>query len=370
MTIVDTLDAFDKLCDDLRTVGPTLNDPVVEAAYGFEFLCNSLQTVSPFLVNNLRDQLKTLHPVLQRKVDKIGRMGASSRVLEAPRFAPSMAKAALNRMMHDPVPAVIEGACAATEAVKTWTPQWFGEHYGSYELPLAKGRSQAETGTIAEVVDDIVSGRERGKYIHNVANLFNKYPELEAKLELERLLQYVAPARFFGTQIFMGGAKTGTSWHCASGLNFFINVYGEKRWYMSHPKHSPWMYGTLHESGTFAHSPTDHSTPQADQRKEFPLYSYVPIVEILLKPGDVLVVPPWWWHAITNMTPATIAVAVRWNSMKGGAVTEPNPLYRLAQGQMPNMKKFEEQSGNDPDFRIIDEFVRDTYNTGIKSDIG
>jgi len=130
------------------------------------------------------------------------------------------------------------------------------------------------------------------------------------------------------------------------------------------------MYGTLHESGTFAHSPTDHSTPQADQRKEFPLYSYVPIVEILLKPGDVLVVPPWWWHAITNMTPATIAVAVRWNSMKGGAVTEPNPLYRLAQGQMPNMKKFEEQSGNDPDFRIIDEFVRDTYNTGIKSDIG
>jgi hypothetical protein len=30
--------------------------------------------------------------------------------------------------------------------------------------------------------------------------------------------------------------------------------------------------------------------------------------------GDVLFNPPWWWHAIKNVTPTSVGVASRWHT--------------------------------------------------------
>jgi hypothetical protein len=51
--------------------------------------------------------------------------------------------------------------------------------------------------------------------------------------------------------------------------------------------------------------------------QRFPLFRYVPKYTVHLKPGDVLYVPPWWWHEVTNHG-ETIGVPVRFLDDGGG----------------------------------------------------
>ena len=269
-------------------------------------------------------------------------------------------------MLKKPVPVVVAGGASDSEAVKTWTPDFFAENYGDYELPLAKGPIQDDRGTIAQVVEAIKSKEERGHYVHNVANFFNENRDLEDQLPIARFLDYAAPASHFGCQLFLGGPKTGTSWHNASGWNFFFNVYGNKKWFFVHPSVSPWIYGRLHPSGSVGLSDVDHTRAAAEQESEFPLYKYSPVYEVLLNPGDVLVVPPWWWHAVSNVSDATIAVSTRWLNPHAA---DTMPEFRLAQGLMPSFQEFEQEAAESEDFRIRDKYVRETYdNGGFKSD--
>jgi hypothetical protein len=358
--------AFRERATELRTAGPTA-DPLTEAAFSFGFLVDTLRSTAPISAGRLTRQMSPLSPVLTSRLQELGQKAHYDGDIHIPRVVPPLYTNELaNWILREPVPFVLHRYARQTSAVQRWTPDYLGEHYGQYELPLAEGKDQRLKGKIADVVADIRSGRPRGLYIHNVANLFNDHPELEQQLELDPLVSVAGQCRTMGLQLFMGGAQTGTSWHCASGMNWFIQVHGRKRWYMSHPKVSPWIYAKMHKSGSFCGSPVPHEGQREQILADYPLYEHVPVFYTDLEPGDVLYVPPWWWHAITNLSDSTIAVATRWQTMQGG-LPEGNLLFRLAQQQCPNMRKFDDEVAADADFRIRDEFIRDTYDEGITS---
>ena len=51
------------------------------------------------------------------------------------------------------------------------------------------------------------------------------------------------------------------------------------------------------------------------------LFQNCPHQEVILEPGDVLLIPPYYWHSVRNLDSRTHAVATRWGGQRSkGAV--------------------------------------------------
>ena len=226
------------------------------------------------------------------------------------------------RFLEQPMPVVLEGFATDTVAAKAWNAEYFRERYGEQKVVIRMQRVEGSSGgaadedrigTLADVADDIFRGESedgRRRYIHNMKNIFNWHPELLADLDLYKLRPFVGKkTKYGGSHLFFGGKKTGTGFHCARSLNFFFMVEGEKSWTLVHPEHTPFMYPILNTYVASVASPIGN--PKFADR-DFTLYRRIPKYRAHLKPGDVLMNPPWWWHEVQNLTPSTIAVATRW----------------------------------------------------------
>lgn len=214
-------------------------------------------------------------------------------------------------------PVVIEGLASESKAVKLWTPEYFHQHYGNVKVPIRYFTDEHDTlgkhrdGLLSEVTQDILDNKKNRHYLDNIADLFNDFPELERALPINELADY-SHSHLFGTQLFLGGQETGTAFHCANGHNFFIMIHGEKEWFFVHPKHTLWMEAKMQLDAIYMYTDLDHNKSREEQEQCYPLYNRIPKYKTILKPGDVLFNPSWWWHAINNKTDATIGVATRW----------------------------------------------------------
>lgn len=152
-------------------------------------------------------------------------------------------------------------------------------------------------------------------YLNNSTELFVQHPELEAKLGLDRLQRFTDPGtdwdELLTTNLFIGTHKVRSAIHAAWGGNFFVNLVGRKRWRFIAPEYSPYLNPVparpfdyaLSSFGGFAHS--------EEVGDDDAIYFRLPWQEVVLEPGDVLYSAPWWWHEVENLTPITVATAVR-----------------------------------------------------------
>ncbi len=340
----------------LRETPPTA-DPVTAAAMGFYELSHSLAKVYPMQTAPVASKLRALHKEIEAKLlaadfqpeeTSFGIPRVPASAIEDPEFA---------EFIKEPCPVIFEGAARETAAVRDWSPEFFLERYGDFPCYLAKEGDWEIEGSLADAIDDILNPKTETRYAHNIANIFNEHPDLEAMLELERFLPHIGPGRHMGTHLFIGGPGTGTMYHCANNMNVFMNIYGRKEWFFIHPKYSFWLYAELQKNGSAADSPVDHNTPASEQADKYPLFQQVPFYRAVLEPGDVMVNPPWWWHAINNKTDATIACAVRWLPQ---ATKNAHPVFSTAQNLVPNAKKVMEVL-RDPKGRMTDELYRNTF---------
>lgn len=211
-------------------------------------------------------------------------------------------------------PVVIQGFLAEAPAVLNWSFDFMKSHYGDTVVSCAK--QYRTTGlpyqdmTLAEVIEDVRSKGAKKKYLMASSVLFEKHRELLEDIWLHEI------ASFFGrtilrAELFLGGKDVGSPFHCAPSSNFFCNIHGEKKWVLVAPWHSMWMYPQVGSNDLllYVNSPLQ-SELHEENAIHYPLYQYVPKYTVHLKPGDVLYVPPWWWHEVTNIG-ETIAVPVR-----------------------------------------------------------
>lgn len=213
-------------------------------------------------------------------------------------------------------PIVLKGYAKEHDCVKQWTPEYFKDKYGDFQIfYTSTDKIINDDGTILrDFVDDVIAGSKSRAYIENLSDIFNEYPELHDQLGLDKVAGYLGDYASYHkiAQLFFGGPGTGAVYHCANELNCFLNIYGEKQWTFVHPKYSIAMYATLMNKGYFVGSLVKDKAPRKFIEAEYPLYNRIPKLRITLEPGDMLINPPWWWHTIKNMTPATISVATRW----------------------------------------------------------
>ena len=216
-----------------------------------------------------------------------------------------------------PCPVVLKGFAADSRAVVEWSVDSLVDRFSNVEVQFIEG----DRGPLELV-------RTQGRYAHNAETLFAEDPGLEEALEVDRLRPYAGNLAYHYSQMFLGYKATGSPLHAANTWNFFLMVDGAKKWTFIDPEHSEFVHATLTENMVYCLSES-LTFPHAVDGERHPMFRYCPRYTVLLEPGDVLLNPPWWWHAIENVTPSSVGVSSRWSSP---LMTEPtNRMFLLLQ---------------------------------------
>ena len=103
----------------------------------------------------------------------------------------------------------------------------------------------------------------------------------------------MGPPRFW-----LGPAGTITPLHCDFDDNIFAQIWGTKRIFLSPPHHDEFLY-TWEANPLLFGSPFDPAAPDFGQ---FPLARQAAMIEVIVKPGDMLYVPAGWYHQVSALT--------------------------------------------------------------------
>lgn len=214
-------------------------------------------------------------------------------------------------------PVVFKGAAREWPCCMKWSLDHFHNQYAKSDLLLvdAKGlttredKSGYEFLSVRDLIQDIRGGGDR--YLR-FSPLLHENPELTKDLDLN-WLRSLRPARTFGNTyyMFMGGAGKKTLLHADQPCNLYVQVTGEKKWTMFYPEDSVCLYPEVTNTA-YVKSPIDIDRPDLAR---FPLYRHARKLEVVLKPGDVMYVPPHVWHQVENLSDS-IAVGYRFSSLK------------------------------------------------------
>lgn len=130
-------------------------------------------------------------------------------------------------------------------------------------------------------------------------------------------------------QVFVGPKGGRAELHNANQCNLFTQVYGVKRWSLIPNYYAPVIdpppiqtaYRSASQPGVGVFDPFN---PVYDG--PFEAYRYIDRFEAELQPGDVMWVPPLFWHAVQNETDS-IGVGYRW--LAPFYSFKKSPLYSL-----------------------------------------
>lgn len=208
-------------------------------------------------------------------------------------------------------PVVIRGLAKDYGAVKKWNREFFLEKYGHTKIYMneiqygEKTKVREWMGDLSEVLE------KKGVYVDNSKTLFTKHPELQDDIaSVPDWAKYLNNAIYLLPQLFLGFAD-GAPFHCANFWNFFIMVDGEKQWTFVSPEHSLQVGALVNPTAIYSDAcVTGKGGTWRDESEIFK--RYCPKYRTVLKKGDVLLNPPWWWHEVKNITPFSIGIATRW----------------------------------------------------------
>jgi hypothetical protein len=102
--------------------------------------------------------------------------------------------------------------------------------------------------------------------------------------------------RWTNVWIGPGGATTFT--HYDIFYNFYVQLYGKKRFILFSPDHAPnlYLYPFLHPGAQQSQVDVDNIDYEA-----FPAFKNAKAIETILEPGDVLYLPPMWFHHVSAL---------------------------------------------------------------------
>ncbi|WP_059514421.1 cupin-like domain-containing protein [Burkholderia singularis] len=265
------------------------------------------------------------------------------------------------------LPVLIKGGARGWRAFKEFSLNFFADHYGDIEVPVhaepnqvfpddgkpvpLKNFYQMSYVKMRDLVESIVTDqRYSAKAIEDVmhengGSLIKDYCDLDYIHYLSGLMKYrkrwyfkMVPVGYvISKQLFMQSQRSHTLWHTEPGYNYFVAIAGEKDWRVASPYYSPGLYAVIKDNSTYHVSRVDgRESNEVIARRGFPLYQYMPKYKTHVSAGDILVLPPWWWHTVSNVQGShSISLTFR-------TLAEPNvyaPMLNYLKWSDPNAKE-------------------------------
>ena len=251
----------------------------------------------------------------------------------------------------NPRPVVFKGAAKNWIACKSWSPNFFKEHYGNTKVVLFNGsvkdiksakRSDTKLLDFKTFINLMQSGSK--DYVRFLP-ILDENPELLNQINNDWLSKYSNSKRKgLKRQLFIGGKNTSTSIHSAIGSNLFVQIHGRKEWYIYDTCYNPLIQPVVDKSIFFRSNVT--------AKKPDEIFKKAKGWHVVLQPGDILYNPPFFWHEVHNLD-TSIGFGYRWFSLneiiKSSlqqfilTITATNPSIREAKKLEGNFAKVYEQ---------------------------
>jgi lysine-specific demethylase 8 len=226
-------------------------------------------------------------------------------------------------------PAVLTGIANQWPSHGRWSAEYFRRQYGAIKarIELQGGkdprhyfpeRKYAEMD-LATFVDKLPEEHPR-HYLSQWPALRN-IPELTG--DLVPLSDYQTVPEYYPDflrrrlrlerHFWFGAAGTFSTLHFDPADNFFAQIWGRKKFILFAPEQGPLLYRShqLCEQSPFClglFSPVDVAHPDLER---FPRYAQATPIEVVLEPGEILYVPPGWWHYVVSVD-ASMGVSHWW----------------------------------------------------------
>ncbi len=288
---------------------------------------------------------------------RLARIEVPAVTFEVPRLRLDEVTPAEVQALVQHTPVIFEGLARQLGVLDAWQLDDLVRDHSDAKFWVTNTDLTEFEGTLGDLLDEMLSGKETGKYVRGANDIFLERPELEEALPLDVFRRLLGDlGHHFGTELFMGGKGTGSPFHCAPFFNGFTLIHGEKQWQFIHPSFTPWMYPLLHHTG-FSMSRLDHRAPPEVIAERWPLYTRVTRMTARLVAGDVLINPPWWWHSVDNLSPSSIAVATRWAEPRR---TRFNRRFERASLLTPSAREVHREARRGA--RLTDSIWRERFN--------
>ncbi len=253
---------------------------------------------------------------LYKRIAKTLKASGEGRVLEIDRRKDLSIEELQNHYIKKGLPVVIEGGAKDWDCVKKWSLEYFKELHGDDEILVVDSKhidEAYEKITLADLIDNI---RDGGTKYYRFYPLLSEHPEHLADFDYNWLKEARHKRTFFESfQAFIGGKDTESPLHNAMACNLFVQVYGEKRWSLISPHHTaivdPDPIRNIYRGAPFRKNNYPFNPFDPDYEKPYELFKYVDRYDFVLKPGDILWNPPFWWHSVVNLNDS-IGVGYRW----------------------------------------------------------
>ena len=199
-------------------------------------------------------------------------------------------------------PVLLKGAMTESAAVRTWTPEYFAEHYGDVPVTVTDGRegdpdyesnfeSTLRTVKLKDLCTRLRREPDSNDYYLVARNGFFDQPALwPLKKELEPPPDIVDrdDRQPGAVKLWLGPAGTVTPLHHDLHSILFAQIFGRKRFKLIPPFDTP----LLHLRRKY-YSAVD--LEQVD-RVRYPAFAGVSVLNVEVEPGDLLFLPVGWWH--------------------------------------------------------------------------
>lgn len=222
-----------------------------------------------------------------------------------------------NKIIHHPSTHLFyKGLAKSWPAYKKWNLQYFKETYGDKEVMIntTKGIVDPNAPQEAEsiLLKDYINELEQGsrKYL-KLSGLAQNEKSIQEDLDLNWLKRLKSKFSFGETFfMFIGGKETVTPMHNEFPTTVYIQIHGVKRWIIYPPEDRIYLDAITERRPYFF----SKFIPDAEN-KQHQLGLFARKYEILMEPGDVLIVPPFYWHYVENKTDS-IGVAYKFANIK------------------------------------------------------
>lgn len=218
-------------------------------------------------------------------------------------------------------------AFSESRAVEYWTPDYLASLLkdkvvqvgrsddGVHRLDPKKGVPKGGVFPMAfnEYIKKITSDENEAKTLYlQQAWIQDLMPSLHEDIDI--IIKTFNNATFSYPQLWVGTSHSLVPLHFDQPNNFLVQIYGEKHLLLFPPKQSKYLYMQPFYSRIVHTSQIDTYIDKSNPNvSKFPKLQEAEFIEVVLKAGDLLYIPPYWWHQVQGLS-LNISVTYRWES--------------------------------------------------------
>lgn len=274
-----------------------------------------------------------------RNLEKLQKMNHLGRGLPIEKVENLSASEFIAKYRDHNQPVVLKGAAKKWKCVQQWTPELLDQRYGNDLIPLIDASPEVVTDPDYSLrtvrFSEVIQGMKDGNnsLYSRFNDLLGQHPELIEDLDKDWFLErreLFSSGKVF--QCFVGGAGTYTHLHSAVQSNFFVEIFGTKRWILYPPSYNQYLTPIVEGRPYFS----TYFHPQKPDFGKYPEMKYLDYYDFTLEPGDILYNPPSWWHHVINET-MSIGVGFRWTSLSATLRSSPMQLLLTLTAYNPSV---------------------------------